>query len=115
MADFLVESGNRALRPGIVQPFMHGANAKYEEDIKTMNEYVNESTYLVQLLRQRDDNVLSVYDQCKANPTDKKDILNLMMNGKDKETGQGLSEKAIKNNVSRSRAFYQHIYSSRSL
>ncbi|EKM50238.1 uncharacterized protein PHACADRAFT_153718 [Phanerochaete carnosa HHB-10118-sp] len=82
MADFLFESGNRALRPGIVQPFMRGTNSKYEEDNKIMQNYVND-----------------IYEQRKANPTDKKDILNLMMHGKDKETGQGLSEQTIKNNL----------------
>ena len=44
MADFLHECGNRALRPGIVQPFMRGANSKYEEDLKVLTGYVNDST-----------------------------------------------------------------------
>ena len=41
----------------------------------------------------------SVLEYRKANPTDKKDILNMMMNGVDKETGQKLSDQSIKNNV----------------
>lgn len=40
-----------------------------------------------------------VLEERKANPTDKKDILNLMMTGKDKETGQTLSDQSIKYNV----------------
>ena len=44
MADFLIESGNRALRPGIVQPFLRGTNSKYEEDVKVMSKYVDDST-----------------------------------------------------------------------
>lgn len=70
---------------------------------------------LVRRLRQRDDSVLSVYNQRKANPTDKKDILNMMMNGKDKETGQGLSEQVIKNNVSCLSTFCKVIHSSQYL
>ncbi|GJE90374.1 bifunctional P-450/NADPH-P450 reductase [Phanerochaete sordida] len=82
MADFLIESGNRALRPGIVQPFLRGTNSKYEEDVKVMSKYVDD-----------------IYDQRKANPTEKKDILNLMMNGKDPVSGEGMSEQLIKNNL----------------
>nr|BAL05197.1 cytochrome P450 [Phanerodontia chrysosporium] len=82
MADFLVESGNRALRPGIVQPLMRATNSKYEENIKTMQKYVDD-----------------VYNQRKENPTDKKDILNLMMYGKDPKTGERSSEKTIKENL----------------
>lgn len=41
----------------------------------------------------------SVLEERKAHPTDKKDILNLMLTGKDKETGEGLSDDSIKRNV----------------
>lgn len=44
-----------------------------------------------------------VLESRKANPTDKKDILNMMLTGVDKETGQKLSEQSIKNNVGRIR------------
>ena len=36
----------------------------------------------------------------KAHPTDKKDILNVMLNAKDKETGLGMTEDNIRRNVS---------------
>ncbi len=36
----------------------------------------------------------------KAHPSDKKDLLDVMLTGKDKETGQGLPEENIKRNVS---------------
>ena len=42
-----------------------------------------------------------VLEERKAHPTDKKDLLTLMLTGKDKETGLGLSEDNIKRNVSR--------------
>ena len=43
MADFLLESGRRANRASLVQAMMTGTNAKYEADMKTMNELVDES------------------------------------------------------------------------
>lgn len=41
----------------------------------------------------------SVVDDRKANPTTKKDLLNLMLNARDPVTGQGLPEENIRNNV----------------
>ena len=35
----------------------------------------------------------------KANPTDKNDLLNRMLSGKDPKSGKGLSDDNIKNNV----------------
>ena len=35
----------------------------------------------------------------KANPTEKNDLLNRMLNGKDPKTGKTLSDENIKNNV----------------
>ena len=43
MVDFLVESGQRANRPAIVNAMMRGTTAKYEQDIKTMAELADES------------------------------------------------------------------------
>lgn len=43
MTEFLLESGMRARRPGLMQAMMSGTNAKYEADIKTMSELVHES------------------------------------------------------------------------
>ena len=43
MADFLIESGRRAARPSLVQAVMSGTNAKYEEDMRTLNALVDES------------------------------------------------------------------------
>ena len=39
----MLESGRRANRPSLVQAMMSGTNAKYEEDIRIMNELVDES------------------------------------------------------------------------
>lgn len=42
---------------------------------------------------------LVVLEERKAHPTDKKDLLTLMLTGKDKDTGLGLPEDNIKKNV----------------
>ena len=46
MTDFLIESGKRARRPGIVAPFMRGTNAKYQQDIDVLTSYADNSTRL---------------------------------------------------------------------
>ncbi|TFY58023.1 hypothetical protein EVJ58_g6664 [Rhodofomes roseus] len=81
MVDFLVESGQRAFRPSLVTNML-GYNAKYEQDIKTMADLANE------IIADR-----------KANPTDKNDLLNRMLLGKDPKTGKSLSDENIKNNL----------------
>lgn len=40
-----------------------------------------------------------VIDNRRANPVDKKDLLNSMLYGKDPKTGQGLSDENIMNNM----------------
>lgn len=41
----------------------------------------------------------SVIDRRKANPVDKKDLLSLMLEGKDPKTGESLPEKNVMHNV----------------
>ncbi|KAI0075350.1 bifunctional P-450/NADPH-P450 reductase [Panus rudis PR-1116 ss-1] len=82
MGDFLFESGRRALRPGIVNTLMRGSANKYQEDMDTMLGLVNE------ILADR-----------KAHPTEKKDLLTAMIEGRDPETGLGLSDDNIKRNL----------------
>ncbi|TBU21982.1 fatty acid hydroxylase [Dichomitus squalens] len=82
MADFLIESGRRASRPSIVQAIMSGTNAKYEDDIRIMNELVDE-----------------ILQDHKANPPEKGDLVQVMLTARDKETGLGLPEQNIKNNL----------------
>jgi cytochrome P450 / NADPH-cytochrome P450 reductase len=47
MVDFLTESSLRARRPGIVQAFMKGSQAKWEQDIKTMAELADRSEHFI--------------------------------------------------------------------
>ena len=56
MVDFLVESGRRANRLGLVKPMMRGANAKYEQDIRTMARLAEESACFVSRVSRADVN-----------------------------------------------------------
>ncbi|KAL6298881.1 cytochrome P450 [Sparassis latifolia] len=82
MADFLIESGLRANRPAFVRAMMSGSNAKYEEDMRVLRSLVDE-----------------IIENRKAHPTEKKDVLDTMLYGRDKETGLGLPEENIKFNL----------------
>ncbi|PSR72167.1 hypothetical protein PHLCEN_2v11959 [Hermanssonia centrifuga] len=92
MSDYLAESGRRANRLGIVTTLMRGTAAQYEENQRIMMSYVD-----------------AILEDRKANPIEKKDILSMMLEGKDKETGEGLSEDGIKRNagVSKPYSHYQ--------
>ncbi|KAI0071730.1 bifunctional P-450/NADPH-P450 reductase [Panus rudis PR-1116 ss-1] len=82
MCHFLVESGRRSMRPGIVNMLKRGSALKYQADIDTMMSVVDE------ILTDR-----------KVHPTDKKDLLTCMIEGRDKETGLGLPDENIKKNL----------------
>ncbi|CAE6431371.1 unnamed protein product [Rhizoctonia solani] len=79
MGDFLKECFLRSRRPTIVQALSYGSNAKYAADMEIMNNLANK------IVKDR-----------KDHPSDKKDLLNAMLLGKDPQTGQGLSEENIK-------------------
>lgn len=82
MADFLKVSGDRARRDAVTQMFYRSETAKYWEDIK--------------LLRQT---ALEVIQNRKQKPSDKKDLLNGMLNGVDPKTGEKMSEENVINNM----------------
>lgn len=42
---------------------------------------------------------VTVVAKRRAEPTDKKDLLNLMLNGRDPKTGEGMSDENIIHNV----------------
>ncbi|CAE7229773.1 unnamed protein product [Rhizoctonia solani] len=79
MGDFLKECFLRSRRPTIVQALSYASNAKYAADMEIMNNLANK------IVKDR-----------KDHPSDKKDLLNAMLLGKDPQTGQGLSEENIK-------------------
>ncbi|KAF7900145.1 hypothetical protein EAF00_004481 [Botryotinia globosa] len=82
MTGFLLESGARAQRPAIANYFMRSAQAKYDADINLLQSVASE------LLAER-----------RANPNDKNDLLNAMINGRDPKTGKGLPDSNILNNM----------------
>ncbi|KAF9263922.1 cytochrome P450 [Marasmius fiardii PR-910] len=82
MVDFLKESFQRTQRPTIVQALLSGTNAKFEEDMKFMEELA-----------------LEIVEHRKEHPTDKKDLLNTMLFAKDQKTGEGLSDEVIVKNL----------------
>ncbi|KAM5540781.1 hypothetical protein V8D89_005425 [Ganoderma adspersum] len=82
MADFLIESGRRSARPSLVQAMMSGSNAKYEEDKRTLNALVEE-----------------ILEDHKSNPPEKSDLVQVMLTGRDKETGLCLPDQNIKYNL----------------
>jgi cytochrome P450/NADPH-cytochrome P450 reductase len=74
MADFLKTSGDRARRDPISQMFYGAESQKYWRDIE--------------LLRKTSMDVIKTR---RENPTDKKDLLNGMLNGVDKQTGEKMT------------------------
>ena len=82
MGAYLRESGGRAHRPGMLSPFYRAADRKYWQDIGVLRKISDE-----------------VVQQRRAHPSDRKDLLSAMINGKDPKTGEQLDDKSITNNV----------------
>lgn len=82
MVGFLVEAGRKGRRTRIEALFNRGPQIQFEKDIVTLKEVAEE-----------------VMTRRRANPSDKKDLLNAMLFGKDPKTGQRLSDDNIMNNM----------------
>ncbi|KIW15094.1 hypothetical protein PV08_07881 [Exophiala spinifera] len=82
MVGFLLESGRRAGRTRLESLFSRAAARQFEEDIATMKSVAEE-----------------VIAHRRANPTDKKDLLNAMLYGKDPKTGERLTHESVMNNM----------------
>lgn len=82
MGDFLKVSGDRARRDPITQMFFRTETAQYWEN--------------VELLRKTSQEVI---EKRKQSPTDKKDLLNGMLNGVDPKTGEKMNEESIIDNM----------------
>ncbi|KAF3175883.1 hypothetical protein TWF788_008353 [Orbilia oligospora] len=82
MVDFLTESGNRGRRLPAMNMIPTRASEAYFKDIDLLKRVSYD------LLKERRDN-----------PSDKKDLLNAMINGKDPQTGRGLTDELIVNNM----------------
>lgn len=79
---YLLESGKRANRPSVATKLMRRTNAEYDQNIKYMRDLASG------LVKGRRDN-----------PTDKNDLLNAMINGRDPKTGEGLRDELICDNM----------------
>ncbi|KAF3923088.1 hypothetical protein ABW20_dc0106127 [Dactylellina cionopaga] len=82
MTSFLIESGNRGRRLPAMNRIPTRASESYFKDIDFMKKVA------LDLLKER-----------REHPTEKKDLLNSMINGKDPQTGKGLSDELIVNNM----------------
>ena len=82
MAGFLSGSGKRAGRPRFMNNLPTSENAQYWEYVDRMRNIAAE------LLEER-----------RQDPEEHKDILNVMINGRDPKTGEGLSDDSILDNM----------------
>ena len=82
MQEVLLEAGRRAVRPSFLKRFMRSADQKYADDIEVL-----QST------------ALKIVADKRANPTDKKSLVNAMLNGKDPKTGEKMTDESIADNM----------------
>ncbi|KAG6115628.1 hypothetical protein E4U14_000756 [Claviceps sp. LM454 group G7] len=83
MGDFLSEAASRNRRPKFAPDFLYrSANQKYWDDIAIMRTTADE-----------------VVAHRKKNPSDRKDLLNAMLNGVDPATGEKLDDANITNQL----------------
>ena len=82
MVGLLVESGLRARRPAFTNYFMRSAQKKYDDDIALLKKVAAD-----------------VVAERRQFPSDKKDLLNALIKGRDPKTGEGLTDASIMNNM----------------
>lgn len=82
MVGLLAGSGARAFRPALLNSLPTGENTKYWNDIAYMRKLSQE-----------------LVDERRNNPEDKKDLLNAMILGRDPQTGRGLTDESIIDNM----------------
>jgi cytochrome P450/NADPH-cytochrome P450 reductase len=82
MVGLLAGSGTRSRRPGLINSLPTTENNKYWTDIDYLRNLAQE-----------------LVDNRKENPVEKKDLLNALILGRDPQTGQGLSDDSIVNNM----------------
>lgn len=82
MTGFLRESGARSRKTRLELLLNQGPTRQYEKDIALMRSVAQE-----------------VIDKRRRTPTDKHDLLNAMLFGKDPKTGERLSDESVMNNM----------------
>jgi cytochrome P450 / NADPH-cytochrome P450 reductase len=82
MVGMLCESGARAQRPAFASYFMRGTQRQYEADIELLKKVAGD-----------------VVAERRAHPSEKKELLDDMINGRDPKTGEALTDASIMNNM----------------
>jgi len=86
MVGMLSESGRRARRPGVQKELMRilntGSHYHFEQDIKLLQRVAMECI-----------------ERRRTHPSDKKDLLNAMLNGVDHKTGKKMNDQSICDNI----------------
>jgi len=82
MVGMLRESGARAQRPPFASYFMRSAQRQYEADIALLKKVAGD-----------------VVAERRAHPSEKNDLLNAMIKGRDPKTGEALTDASIMNNM----------------
>ena len=82
MREVLLEAGRRANRPSLVKRLMGSADRKYAENIEVLQSTAKK-----------------IVADKRANPTDKKSLVNTMLNGKDPKTGEKMTDESIADNM----------------
>jgi len=88
MNSFLIESGNRARRPAVLYPFVGSKNTQYFKDIEVMHS-------LAETMVANRRKLLSDRPELK----EKKDLLNALLLTRDEQTGEGLTDQLIIDNM----------------
>ena len=82
MQDVLLEAGKRSIRPSLIRRLMQSADKKYFDDIEVLQSTAQQ-----------------IVADKRANPTDKKSLVNAMLYGKDPKTGERMSNESIADNM----------------
>lgn len=82
MQEVLLEAGRRSIRPSFVKRLMTSADKKYTDDIGVLQSTAQK-----------------IVADKRANPRDKKSLVNAMLNGKDPKTGEKMTDESIADNM----------------
>ncbi len=82
MVAAVAESGPRATRPLIATCLKRSSQRKYDADIAVCHKVAND-----------------IVNARKEGPTEKYDLLNAMLNGKDLKTGESMKDESVVNNM----------------
>lgn len=82
MLGVLSERGIRSSQPAFVQNFRRAAQAQFQQDEETMQNTCQE-----------------IIDKRRENPTEKPDLLNAMLDGKDPKTGKKMRDQLVISNM----------------